>query len=62
MDLFKMLGSNVNLEEIEKRALEAKVTQEAMLSEMRVLVGELRDLNRKISVIVFAAEKMMADK
>lgn len=50
MDLAKLLGVNVNVEEIEKRALEAKMNQEEMLK-------VLREINTKLDVIVKAAQQ-----
>ena len=50
MDLSRMLG--VNMEEIEKKALEAAQKQDAMLT-------ELRDINRKLGILVYAVEQWM---
>ena len=50
MDLAKLLGVNVNVEEIEKRALEAKMNQEEMLK-------VLREINTKLDVIVKTAQQ-----
>ncbi len=52
MDLAKMLGVNINPEEIEKAALEAKKTQAEMLQEIRLM-------NQKLEVIKYAAEEVV---
>lgn len=52
MGLEKILGLDINVADIEKRALEAKETQEKMLR-------ELQSMNQKLEVIKYAAEEVV---
>ena len=52
MGLEKILGLDINVAEIEKRALEAKETQNQMLKEIQLM-------NQKLEIIKYAAEEVV---